>query len=588
MTRLSIGLLWMILMVAGGSTIASAPAIGEAAMPSQWEHEDRQPQWRSGSVELADVSHIRFQPLPDERIVALKRHNGEPGIKPLQIGIGRDLASEADPYSTVQPELSWHAVTGGLIARLEVTSPRASGLRVGLRLANLAAGSELRVAGSDQPDVIHLAGSHELEQLVDTGGLYWTAVTDGEGQSIELFVPHGTGLVEPPVIRVESSSHLLVALNSSADIAKALGDSGSCQIDVVCRFNALGQRFVNAKNSVARYVVQNGASTYSCSGTLLNDADPSGFTPWFITAQHCVGSQSHANTVRTFWNFETPACNVDNAGPNIQIGGGAALMHADARRDATLLRLNRAPPSGAIFAGWDANPLAAGSAITAIHHPAGDIKKVSRGTHSGVTANVTIGGNARIDMLRATWNEGSTEGGSSGSGLFTLGQNNYQLRGTLSGGSASCSNASQPETGGNRDYYSRFSDVYPSIRQFIYAAAPANGPTRDYSGAWYLPAEPGRGLSLYQYPDDTLFGLWFIYDSAGRASWYQLDPTWTGIDVAEGRVVRWAGPAWGPTYSGTRNYVVVGTFTLRFTTATNATLGYQVDGVSRTIAISRL
>jgi len=588
MTRYSAGLL-LISMMTSGLSDASAASVDETVMPVQANMTTEPIRWRSGGDhDVPARSQIRFQSLPAERVDALKRHNREAGVKPLQIGIGRDIASEADRYSSMEPALSWQSVDAGRIARFEVTSPLAAGLRVGLRLAHLAAGSELRVAGSDQPALIHLADRQELDRLVDADGLYWTAVTDGERQSLELFVPDDTGMEETPVVRVESTSHLLVALHAATDIEKALGDSGACQIDVACRFNALGQRFVNAKNAVARYVVQNGASTFSCSGTLLNDADPSSFTPWFITAEHCVGSQAHANTVRTFWRFETPTCNVDNPGPNIQVGGGAVLMHADARRDTTLLRLNGEPPAGAVFAGWNESPLEPGSAITAIHHPAGDIKKVSRGRHSGVTANVTIGGSPRIDMLRATWDEGSTEGGSSGSGLFTVGENSYQLRGTLSGGAASCSNASQPESGGNRDFYSRFSDVYPAIRAFIDTAAPANGPSRDYTGAWYLPTESGRGLSLYQYANDTLFGLWFVYDSTGRASWYQLDPAWTGVDVAEGRVVRWTGPAWGPTYTGTRSYTQVGTFTLRFSSATQATLSYLVDGVSRTIAISKL
>jgi lysyl endopeptidase len=58
------------------------------------------------------------------------------------------------------------------------------------------------------------------------------------------------------------------------------------------------------------------------------------------------------------------------------------------------------------------------------------------------------------------WSDGVTEGGSSGSALFTT-SSGYQLRGGLYGGSSFCNAQSSP------DYYSRFSDVYSSMRPFL-------------------------------------------------------------------------------------------------------------------------
>ena len=118
-------------------------------------------------------------------------------------------------------------------------------------------------------------------------------------------------------------------------------------------------------------------------------------------------------------------------------------------------------------------------------------------------------------------------------------------------------------------------------------AIPA-APSRDYTGVWYQPAESGRGLSLNAF-GDTLFGLWFIYDQDGRGSWYQLDPAWTGPDRASGRVVRWSGTPWGPDYDPSERVLTeTGTFTLDFASASQATLTYNVDGVSRTVALVRI
>lgn len=544
--------------------------------------------WRAQTPTVAKSSAlIQFQPMPTARIDAVRRHNDQAGPKPLQIGIVRDIASEAEAGSNAMPTLRWSAVAHGHVARIEVASPQAAGLRVGLRPGDLPEGTQLRVAGSDWPDLIYLSERDELATLLGNDGLYWTAVTDGEMQTLELFVP--ATATQRPHLRIEAASHLLVALHTDPDLSKALGSSGSCQIDVVCKVNALGDRFVNAKNAVARYTLQSGSRTLSCSGTLLNDTDETTTRHWFISAQHCVGNQGEANTVRSFWRFETPTCGVDNAGPNTQVGGGAQLVYANASADLALLRLNNSPPSGAVYAGWNSNPIPLDTTVHAIHHPAADIKKYSRGRFTEVRPSVSIGGNPRTNMLRTTWLEGSTEGGSSGSGLFVISETGgYQLRGTLSGGAASCSNAGASQAQGNYDYYSNFAEIYPALRPFLSPNAATNGPTRDYTGNWYQPNEAGRGISLYQYADNSLLGLWFVYDSQGRASWYQLDTSWTGPDTSSGRVVRWTGPAWGPNYAGNRSFVEVGQFSLHFTSSSQATLSYNVDGVARTIPLTRI
>jgi hypothetical protein len=54
-------------------------------------------------------------------------------------------------------------------------------------------------------------------------------------------------------------------------------------------------------------------------------------------------------------------------------------------------------------------------------------------------------------------------------------------------------------------------------------------------------------------------------------------------------VVRWTGTPWGPDYDpGDRVLAETGTFTLDFTSASQATLAYSVDGVSRSVALVRI
>src|SRR5262249_32974538 len=44
----------------------------------------------------------------------------------------------------------------------------------------------------------------------------------------------------------------------------------------------------------------------------------------------------------------------------------------------------------------------------------------------------------------------------------------------------------------------------------------------DFSGMWWLPSESGWGMSIWQGPTDQVFAVWYVYDSAGKPTWYTL------------------------------------------------------------------
>lgn len=529
---------------------------------------------------LAPQATLRFQSLDAERVAAMQRYNVANGAKRLQIGIERDVADEAS--ALLPAALEWTAVSGGRVLRFDVASPQAAALRVGLDLRGLPDGAELRVASSTG-GVIEFADAAAMRSGVDGNGVYWSPVTDGDTQRLELFVPNGAAEVSPVV---SAASHLVASPFRPLSMAKGLGTSGTCNIDVVCRTATLGQAFVNAKNAVARTVFQDNG-TFTCTGTLLNDSVPSTQVPYFYSAAHCFDDQAAASTLVTFWNYETPTCGTNNAGPNTQLSGGADLLYVTLNTDALFLRLRTTPPAGAFFAGWNAATLTPSTPAIAIHHPDGDIKKYSRGSHSGFSSNVQFPNSSQIvtSAARSSWAEGTTEGGSSGSGLFTLSGSDYQLRGGLYGGGAACANTGQSEAAGNVDYYSRFDQVYPSLQQWLGTAA---GPTRDYTGAWFVPAESGWGLTVFNFPGQ-MFALFFVYDSQGRPAWYRFQGAWTGADQVTANLDRATGPNWGPTFNPNAvSYSTVGTGTMTFTSATSATLTFNDGTVNRTVTLSKI
>jgi PKD repeat protein len=107
----------------------------------------------------------------------------------------------------------------------------------------------------------------------------------------------------------------------------------------------------------------------------------------------------------------------------------------------------------AYWNGWNANNTAT-TGGTGIHHPAGDIKKIS--TFTGTTLSNSWGGSVQNTHWRLSWTanangHGVTEGGSSGSALF----NNSQgyIVGTLTGGSSYCNAQTSPDMYGKMSYH---------------------------------------------------------------------------------------------------------------------------------------
>lgn len=455
--------------------IAAHAAVTQVAGEASRTPVQAAPAWKLAQFPARSVSHQGYREMAIERLVDMERRNARQGIKAVQIGIGRTLSGEGIDRTT--PALRWVPLkSGGAVARLRVGSPDALGLRVGLQVRGLHPHVELRIAGSDDPQrIIAMLTATEAQAFADADGIFWTPATDGAAQIIEVYRPAHVKAAQARVLAPQAS-HLLANSANSFKIVEKVGESGGCNINAVCRVDQLGPAYVEAKNAVAHMVFNiyntNGSvlGSYICTGTLLNDTTPATQVPWFYSADHCfrgggdVPVQDRnkvAASLTTYWGYESTTCSPTNGSKNNAVSGGADIMFYDANTDAMLLRLKSPAPAIATFAGWDASTLAANAEVIALHHPSGDAKKYSRGQH------VT---DAYSQQFTVGWLEGTTEGGSSGSGLFTrYTDNSYRLRGGLYGGSASCLNTGSLSTTTNRDHYSRLDLIFPQIKQWIAA-----------------------------------------------------------------------------------------------------------------------
>ena len=571
----------MAVLLALASQAMADSAAGEPAWPIAKSTVDAA--FRDPDYPAASVARRRWTALPATTLEALRQSNAQAGLKALQIGIERPLEDGTAGESVA---LDWRpAPDGGLTARIEARSPGAAALRAGLRISGLPTGSELRFAAPGAArSVVDPVTAGEIAALVAQQPVYWTPVTDGDSQVLEVWLPPGAS---PRWLRiaVPAVSHLVVSPTEQLSGAK-IGESGACEIDTRCVGNP-STAYINARNAVARMVYQSGGRSLLCTGTLLNDTDNATQVPYFFTAAHCFTSQAEGNTLTTFWFYESTGCGTNQLDPGArQVGGGAQVLFADTGSDVLFLRLNNAPPAGSFYLGWNANPVATGTEIVAIHHPAGDVKKVSLGQVTGIGPSNLASGS----FIKAGYTDGTTEGGSSGCGLLTLANGEFFLRGGLLGGSASCANTGSLSNPNNTDDYSRLDLVFPSLRQFLQPASNPPPPAgTDFTGLWFNPAQSGWGLVVMRGASGAYSVTIFHYDVDSSPVWYLAAGALDGARFSQ-PVSAFSGPWFGiaPFNPGLVASRTAGNVSLDFTSATTANLAFTVDGRTVATALTKL
>lgn len=441
------------------------------------------------------------------RIAEVRQANARQFQKRLQIGIGRTVPLVAESRGS---SLRWTGVEGGRAAHWEVVSKDARALRVGLAGAGLPAGAQVRFASAADPAVVH--GPYPAAEIEAGGADFWSPVLEGDRALVEVFVPAGAGQELPLV--VTRVSHLFANPREAGLEAQAKA-SGFCEVDLICR-SATDAALEMTGRSVARMTFTDPDGTYNCTGTLLNTtAGP--VAPYFYSAAHCISTQSAASTVTTHWFYDRTGCGFGGTSASYtQVSGGATLLYANTATDVLLLRLLNTPPSSAVYSGWDSAAVSAGAGLTAVHHPAGDLKKVSLGTFGGFSG---YGGASGDTHIVALWNSvatGVTEGGSSGSGIFTFSNSQYLLRGGLHGGPSSCA-----ATGADlRDYYSRFDRAYGFISQYL---NPASSCTYSIS-----PSSAAVGASAASGTFSVTATAGCAWSAASNASWLTTSGSGSG------------------------------------------------------------
>ena len=366
-------------------------------------------------------------------------------LEPNQIGVNRSIA--VSPNTRAQKFVN---PDGSQIIVLIIKSSGASGIGVHFRNFALADGEEVYVYGASADSIV-------FGPFTDKGpwgsGEFWSGTVDGDTAVIEFYKrtdENGQGF------EVFEISHILAELDWR--LRSNEPDVLFCEVDASCYGGP-------EKNSVAR-IVFNDNGVYLCTGTLLNDVAQD-WTPYFLTANHCVNSQAVAQTVEAYWFYQTTSCNSGVLRSWVHSPPGANLLATQGSNDFSFMRLQNNAPGGAYFSGWTSVAQSTGTSVFGLHHPDGYIPPsipsyLRRSTGSITDTNENCLG--LVNGYGIGWTSGTSEPGSSGSGLWN---SNGYLVGVLSCGPA------PPTCNSPWASYSKFANFYPQIRQYIDSGAPS-------------------------------------------------------------------------------------------------------------------
>jgi len=328
--------------------------------------------------------------------------------------------------------------------RLHVTAPNAVSINLGFGRYYMPRGGKMFIYATDQG---HVLGPFTEDDNKKHGQL-WTPVIHGDDIVVEVTVPASE--LEQLELKLTSINHGYRGFRADHKWDKAGGDSGSCNVNVIC---PEGDEWRDQIRSVAMCTI---SGYRQCTGVLVNNTNGDD-RPYFLTAFHCLDTNddgvisnpdSIASSMVIYWNYQASTCG-DPYGSMGQSQSGAIFRAAYVNSDFALVQLDDEPSMvfDVYYAGWDRSNTAPASAV-GIHHPNWDVKKISfEDDPLSITSYLKKsspgdGTHLKID----DWDLGTTESGSSGSPIFNP---NKQIVGLLHGGWASCTNDRE-------DWYGRF------------------------------------------------------------------------------------------------------------------------------------
>lgn len=299
----------------------------------------------------------------------------------------------------------------------------------------------------------YVAGAFTSANNSDNGS-FAIQLIPGDHLILEYFTP--SPLLPLPDLHI---SEIAYNFRDAGVFPEGSTSSDWCEVNINC--SPEGDDWQRQKKGVAKIYVKEGAAYFWCSGSLVNTTREDR-TPYFLTADHCGDNSSAADYQQWifYFNYELPGCTNQATPPSQTMAGATLLANAGTSgSDFKLLLLSEDVPEiyNPYFNGWNNENIGSSSGVS-IHHPSGDVRKISTYTQPLLSSSWASGEETHWQVYWApTANgHGVTEGGSSGGPIFN---EEGLIIGTLTGGLAACDEGGGgPGTGPDKpDYYGKFS-----------------------------------------------------------------------------------------------------------------------------------
>lgn len=366
-------------------------------------------------LDISSVATVTMPKLDMERIKAEdKEHDGK--NMPLRFGYSHKVNYNLTNSGTWQ-ELP----NGDKLWRLNVVCPDALSVNFCYDKFWIPKGGKFFVYSKDRKQSLGAFTSmNNVGDSIDIKG-YATGLLNGGDMVLEYYQPREVS--SDAVISIDYIVHGYRCIRSSD---RLFGEAGICMVNINCEEGADWQ---NEKKAIARAIIQ---GSVFCSGALINTTNQSQ-EPYVLTGNHCISSFGDAAGYATFnnhytvfyWDYEAPGCLNDSIEPTRYYTYGATIVANNPVSDFALLRLIEDPKNlpnyTPYYLGWDCSG-EAGDPGVCIHHPKGDVKKISTvdetPVSSSLTPGVTGGSHWKLYWKETPSGYGTVEAGSSGSPLL--------------------------------------------------------------------------------------------------------------------------------------------------------------------------
>lgn len=379
---------------------------------------------------------FQLQELDIESLIEEDREN-KSLLKPWRFGVKKevDLGFQDGQWTEL--------INGDKFWRLKINSPNALSLNLIFDQFFLPTGSELFFYDESRNELLGKYTSLENNESHRFG----TWLIESNNLIIEYYEP--STVTEEVEMHLESITQGYRNAKSFKN-EKTLNSSGDCNLDVDCSIGG-DWNYIKELNKKSVGILISGGNSF-CSGALVNNTADDG-KPYFLTANHCYSNPANWS-FKFDWVSPDPVCAtsaISSDSATTKILSGATLRARSSNTDFCLVEINSAIPTAwnLTWAGWDRSDEIP-DYVVGIHHPRGDVMKVSRDDTRPIKSSNSGAETWEITAAGGGWEMGVTEGGSSGSPLF---DQNGKIIGQLYGGGADCNGTSD---NGSNDFYGRF------------------------------------------------------------------------------------------------------------------------------------